>query len=406
MSVSNAAEKRKKMLGDSSRYLELGVSATKADVYGAIESLPVGIDKNTFCKVVEDMTDPSSLYVSLAHADGAGTKSILAYLKHRLTGRLDGFRNIAQDAIVMNLDDVACVGATSGLLLTSIINRNARRIDGTVLREIISAKQRFVELMNEHGVGIQFVGGETADVGDVVKTLLVDACVASRFPRSQLLINQIVPGLTIVGLAAHGPPAIYEKDWNSGIGCNGITLARHELLGGRLRDQFPEICDSAGTQDKLYCGPHNPEDLVPGTSATFLDALLCPTRTYAPIVAKVFATCRKGIRAIVHNTGGAHTKCLRFANNCVIEKDLGTTMPAIFSAIQKASGLASSEMCKVFNLGYRMELYCEPCAAAEVIDIAASFNVSACQIGATVPVSDRDNGTLRVQIGTEAFTIS
>jgi phosphoribosylformylglycinamidine cyclo-ligase len=396
--MSHEKSSQPQPVGDSTHYRSLGVSATKADVYGAIENLPVGISKNTFCKVLPDVFGGSDDYVNVVHADGAGSKSILAYLLFRLTGRLDGFRHIAQDAIVMNLDDMICVGATSRFLLTSIINRNAARINGTILREIIQAKQEFVEKMSSCGITMSFVGGETADVGDVVKTLLVDATLSSRFPRSELLINEISPGLAIVGLSSFGSPATYESTPNSGISSNGITLARHKLLGRTVVDRFPEIYEGDQESPIHYRGPFEPLDILPGTNDTVLDALLSPTRTYAPVLREVFQRCRTAVKAVVHNTGGAHTKCLRFARGCTIRKNLGEDIPPIFRAIQKASSLPWTEMAKVFNLGIRMEIYCDAKAVNDIISIASVFGVQAKLMGHTFASPSDGDGTLQLSI--------
>lgn len=393
-------------IGDARRYVELGVSATKADVFRAIQVLSPGIAPNAFCKVMPDIFEHSTDFVTVAHSDGAGSKSILAYIHYRLTGSLQSFRNIAQDAIVMNLDDLICVGATSGFLLTSIVNRNAYRISGDVLQEIIFAKQQFTDTLRPFGIDIQFVGGETADVGDVVRTILVDANMASRFPRGELLINQITPGLSIIGLGCAGAPTTYESEWNSGIGCNGITFARHSLLGDSVRQQFPEIYDPSMPTEKAYTGPFAPFDNLPNSHTTVLEASLSPTRTFAPVIRKVLENLRAGIHAIVHNTGGAHTKCLRFAQGCIIEKDLGSDIPAIFTAIRYASQLEWPELAKMFNLGYRMELYCDPSCTSEILEIAASFAVPAFEIGRTTANTALNVSELHLSVMGDTYHIT
>jgi phosphoribosylformylglycinamidine cyclo-ligase len=385
MSEHDVKQKIATKIQEAERYARLGVSATKDDVHAAIQGMSAGVAPNAFCKVLPDILGGDADFVNVAHADGAGTKSILAYLHSRLTGSPRAFRGIAQDAIVMNLDDMLCVGATSGFVLTSVINRNARRVDGAILREIILGNQAFVEKMAAYGVEIHLAGGETADVGDLVRTVIVDATMAARFRRSTLLENRIRPGLAIVGLASGGEPAIYEDGWNSGIGCNGLTAARHELLGGGLARQFPESLDPSLDPADAYCGPFEPMAALPATACSVLDALLSPTRTYAPVIRRMLEACRGSISALVHNTGGGHTKCARFADNCLIRKDLGPAIPAIFVEIQKASGMRWAEMATIFNLGYRMEIYCDPQAVSEIIAVAAEFGVGARQIGATAP---------------------
>ena len=393
-------------IGDATRYLEVGVSATKADVYSAIRTLPAGISKRTFCKVLPDVFAGDDNFLAACHSDGAGSKSLLAYLHYRLTGKFDSFLAVAQDAVVMNLDDMLCVGATSHFLLTSVINRNIKRIDGTVLREIIHGTQSFTEKLRRFDIDITFAGGETADVGDVVQTLLVDATLVCRFPRSELIENTIQPGMSIVGLASGGPPSNYESAWNSGIGCNGITFARHELLHRGAIAAFTELADPSADETSVYRGPFEPLSALPGTDSTVLDALLSPTRTYAPIMRTVFRECRRGIGAVVHVTGGGHTKCAKFAEHCVIEKDLGTDIPAIFRVIQSTSQLSWSEMAKIFNLGYRMEVFCDPAAISEITAIAAAFGVRAQQIGHVSSSSKVRRVELRLRIDEQTHSIT
>jgi phosphoribosylformylglycinamidine cyclo-ligase len=367
--------------------------------------MPAGVAPNAFCKILPDVLGGDCEFVNVAHADGAGTKSILAYLHYRLTGNPRAFRGIAQDAIVMNLDDIVCVGATTGFVLASIINRNARQVDGQVLREIILGNQAFSEKMAAHGVDIHLAGGETADLGDLVRTVVVDATITARFRRSLLLENRIRPGLAIVGLASGGEPAVYEDGWNSGIGCNGLTAARHELLGGALSRRFPESLDPGLDPIDAYRGPFEPSAPLPGTACSVLDALLSPTRTYAPVIRRLLDTCRTGISALVHNTGGGHTKCVRFAENCLIRKDLGLTVPAIFAEIKRASGMPWAEMAKIFNLGYRMEVYCEPQAVSDIMAIAAEYRVAACQIGFTA-ANPAGGVRLELTVGGETFDLA
>lgn len=392
-------------IGDAQRYVELGVSATKTDVYGAIKRLPSGVSDKTFCNVIIDPWSNDQNNLMISHSDGAGSKSILAYLYHKTTGSLKGYKNIAIDSIVMNLDDMICVGVTTGFLLTSTINRNARRISGEVLRTLINAKLDFTDLMRDYGVDICFLGGETADIGDVVQTLLVDANMSSVFHKDNLIENSISPMQDIVGFESSGPPAIYESDWNSGIGSNGITLARHELMGGGFHKEYPEIYDISGSDEDLYTGPYSLSDILPNTSVTVLEALLSPTRTFAPVMRHIYKLYKNQIFAAVHNTGGGHTKCLRFAKSCRIEKDFGNEIPQIFMSIKDASGLPWNEMAKIFNLGYRFEVYCEPSITSELIEVSSEFGIKAKKIGVTSPSKNEQGVELNISLFGNCYTI-
>ncbi len=370
-------------ISDSESYAALGVSATKEDVYAAIGGLPP-TESNTFCRTLPDVLCGTADHLTLAHADGAGTKSVLAYLHHRISGSTRAYRGIAQDAVVMNLDDMVCAGATSNFVLTSIINRNATRIDGSVIREIVDATIAFTKRLREFDIRIAHAGGETADVGDVVRTLLVDATMTCQLARNEAIPCKIQPGLEIVGLESGGPPCEYETEWNSGIGCNGITSARHELLNSTVSSRFPEILEPSLPSDIAYRGQFAPEDILPGSEQSVLDALLSPTRTFAPVLRQVLHRHRRDIHAIVHCTGGGHTKCLRFAApGTVIKKNLGPALQPIFAALASCSPLTWPELAKTFNLGVRMEIYCTDVVVPTLLETAASLRVGARHLGQT-----------------------
>lgn len=366
---------------DAKGYRDLGVSATKDEVHAAIAGLPPGLLKHGFCRVNDDVFNGDPAYCVVSHADGAGTKSILAYLAYRLTGDASVFKGIAQDALVMNLDDMLCVGVTGGLVVASLVNRNARRVGGDVLRALVEGTQEFCDRMTRLGVRLVVAGGETADVGDVVKTILVDAVLTGRLERRALISCEPRPGDLIVGLASGGPAAAYEDAANSGIGCNGLTAARHALLNRGVAERFPEAYDETLDPGVVYRGPFAPDDRLPGTEFTVLRALLSPTRTFAPIIKDVLARHRADVSGIVHCTGGGQLKCLRFGQGTRFVKDLGPELPPLFRALKEQSDMSMAEMAKVFNLGYRMELYVRPEAAEGVMAIAHGFGVGARVIG-------------------------
>lgn len=368
---------------ESTKYSQLGVSAAKGEVFGAISSLPRGIVPNAFCKVVEDVFSNDPDYCVLSHADGAGTKSILAYLHYRLYGQPDAFKGIAQDAIVMNLDDALCVGASSGFSLSTIVSRNAKRIPGAIIKAIIEGSQEFIERMNKYGVSMTLCGGETADVGDVVRTALVDSVIATRMRREFLIRNEIKPDQTIVSLASGGDPCAYEDSWNSGIASNGLTAARHVLLGANVREKYQEAFDDALDPSLAYTGPYDLENELPGTKKTILEALLSPTRTFAPVIKTILKELFPHISGLVHCTSGAQTKSLRFGQGIAFHKDIGNDIPEIFREIKRISGMSWGEMAKIFNMGYRMEIYCSKDIVEDVVSIADSFKVKSRIIGNT-----------------------
>jgi phosphoribosylformylglycinamidine cyclo-ligase len=368
---------------DSRRYLELGVSAAKTDVRDAVGALTGSVAPGSFCRVVPDVFNNDPDFCVISHADGAGTKSVLAYLHYRQHGDAAVFKGIAQDAIVMNLDDMLCVGAASGFAVTSIVNRNSRRIESKVLKAIVDGTMEFIARMNALGILMAHCGGETADVGDSVRTVVVDSVLTARLARERLIHNAVRPGLSIVALASGGPAATYETNWNSGIGSNGLTLARHELLNSSLPAEYPEILDDTTRREAAYTGPFQPNDALPGTPSSLLDALLSPTRTYAPIIALALRDYRSDIVGIVHNSGGGQLKCLRFGKRIAYFKDLGPSLPPLFEVLRGAGTTPLVEMARVFNMGFRMEIYCADRVVPALVDIAKSFGVEAKRVGYT-----------------------
>jgi len=365
----------------ASRYEQRGVSSGKEDVHKAISKLDKGLFPKAFCKVVADELTGSVDHCIVMHADGAGTKSALAYAYWKETGDIGVWRGIAQDAVVMNLDDVLCVGATDGILLSSTIGRNKRLIPGEVISEIIEGTEEFLSKMRDLGVGIQSTGGETADVGDLVRTVIVDSTVVCRMERKKVIDNaNIQAGDVIVGLASYGQ-STYESVYNSGMGSNGLTSARHDVFNKALAIRFPETFDPLTLQELVYCGQANLTDPLPGTPLDFGKAVLSPTRTYAPVVAAVFQAMRRQIHGMVHCSGGAQTKVLHFVDGLRIIKNNLFPVPPLFKAIQRMSGTSPEEMYRVFNMGHRMEFYVPEEAAAELLAVARSFKIDAQIIG-------------------------
>jgi phosphoribosylformylglycinamidine cyclo-ligase len=393
---------------ESRRYAELGVSSLKDDVRRATEALPPGLFPGAFCRVMPDLVSGSPDHCVISHADGAGTKSILAYIHWALHGDPRVFRGIAQDAIVMNLDDMLCAGATTNFVVTSIINRNAKRIDGTVLRAIVDGTTEFVSRMNSLGVSMLYAGGETADLGDIVRTLTVDTALTSRVPQSEVVANNIRAGQAIIGLESGGSPASYESEWNSGIGSNGLTFARHLLLRSPLGATGTTVlADDAIADSLVYMGTLAPDAKLPGTAVTALEALLSPTRTFAPIMKAVLAEHRSRISGIVHNSGGGQLKCLKSGNGISYQKDIGNVSSALFQELRNISDLSWGELAKVFNLGYRMEIVCDVDIVDDIVSIAAEFNVGARQIGETTDSPLKQNLlNLRVEGEKYAFAQS
>ncbi len=363
------------------RYSQRGVSSGKEDVHKAIAGLDKGLFPKAFCKVVPDALTGSADHCIVMHADGAGTKSSLAYAYWKETGDLSVWHGIAQDAIVMNLDDLLCVGATDSILLSSTIGRNKRLIPGEVIAALIEGTELFLAKMRDLGIGIQSTGGETADVGDLVRTVIVDSTVTCRMKRSDVIDNaRIRTGDVIVALSCDGQ-ATYEDSYNAGMGSNGLTSARHDVFAKELATKFPETFDPGTPADLVYSGQAQLTDPLEGTPLDFGKAVLSPTRTYAPVVAKVFAAMRSHIHGMVHCSGGAQTKVLHFVEGLRVIKDDLLPIPPLFNAIQRMSGTDWKEMYKVFNMGHRLEFYVPAELAAEIIAISTSFGIAAKVIG-------------------------
>lgn len=367
---------------DNSRYAQRGASAGKEEVHNAIKNVDKGLYPKAFCKVVPDIFTGDNDYCLVMHADGAGTKSSLAYSYWRETGDLSVWRGVAQDAVVMNTDDLLCIGAVSNILLSSTIGRNKRLIPGEVIGAIINGTEEFLQTMRDMGVSIYSTGGETADLGDIVRTIVVDSTVTARLKRSDIINNEdITPGNLIVGLSSFGK-AIYENKYNGGMGSNGLTSARHDVFSKQIANLYPESYDTLMPEDLAYSGSYNLTDSISGTGLTAGELVLSPTRTYAPIITKVLNSCRRGVRGMIHCTGGAQTKILHFAGDFHVVKDNMFDVPPLFDIIQKESGTSWKEMYKVFNMGHRMELYVDGNQAAEeIIAISKEFGVDAKIIG-------------------------
>jgi phosphoribosylformylglycinamidine cyclo-ligase len=371
-----------------SLYSKRGVSAQKEDVHQAIRDLDPGLFPNAFCKIYPDVLGGDRDWVNIMHADGAGTKSILAYLYWKETGEVNVWKGIAQDAIVMNLDDLLCVGITDNIIFSSTIDRNKNRIPGEVLKAIIEGSQEFFEQMSGYNVNITYMGGETADVGDLVRTIAVNGTMTARWPGNKLITNdRIARGDVIVGLASFGQ-SNYESKYNSGLASNGLTSARHDMLGSFYRETYPETYEPSLSSEVTYIGPYRFSDQVhhehngkPYTS-TVGELLLSPTRTFAPFVRELLESAFEKVHGMIHCSGGGQTKCLKYLpQNLRIVKDKLFDPPVIFDLIQKASGADDREMYQVFNMGTRLEIYVEEEAATEIISMANSFGIEARVIG-------------------------
>jgi phosphoribosylformylglycinamidine cyclo-ligase len=363
------------------RYMQRGVSASKEDVHKAIANLDKGLFPQAFCKISPDILGGDAEYCNIMHADGAGTKSSLAYLYWKETGDISVWRGIAQDAVVMNTDDLICVGATDQMLLSSTIGRNKNLIPGEVIAEIINGTEEVLQMLRDNGLGIYSTGGETADVGDLVRTIIVDSTVIGRMKRADVVSNEhIQAGDVIVGLASDGQ-ATYEKTYNGGMGSNGLTSARHDVLGHYLANKYPESFDPSVPSDLVYSGSKNLTDPVPGTPLNVGQLVLSPTRTYAPVIKSILNTMRGQIHGMVHCSGGAQTKVMHFVKDVHVIKDNLFPIPPLFDLIQKESGTSFKEMYQVFNMGHRMEIYLSPNHADEVIQIAQSYGIPAQIVG-------------------------
>lgn len=363
------------------RYNLRGVSASKEDVHNAIKNVDKGLYPKAFCKIIPDILGGDPEWCNIMHADGAGTKSSLAYIYWRETGDISVWKGIAQDALIMNIDDLLCVGATDNILLSSTIGRNKHLIPGEVISAIINGTEELLEELRRQGVSIYSTGGETADVGDLVRTIIVDSTVTCRMRRSDVINNaNISAGDVIVGLASYGQ-ATYETGYNGGMGSNGLTSARHDVFGKYLAEKYPESYDSAVPQELIYSGNTRLTDEVEGAPINAGQLVLSPTRTYAPVIKAILDKMRKDIHGMVHCSGGAQTKVLHFVENKHVIKDNLFPVPPLFDLIQRQSGTPWQEMYKVFNMGHRMEIYVAPEHAQAIIDTAAQFGIEARIVG-------------------------
>lgn len=363
------------------RYMLRGVSASKEDVHNAIKNVDKGLYPKAFCKIIPDILGGDPDYCNIMHADGAGTKSSLAYAYWRETGDLSVWKGIAQDALIMNIDDLLCVGATDGILLSSTIGRNKNLIPGEVISAIINGTEELLADLRSLGVSIHSTGGETADVGDLVRTIIVDSTVTCRMKRSDVIDNgRISAGDVIVGLASFGR-ATYESEYNGGMGSNGLTSARHDVFARYLAEKYPETFDDAVPEELIYSGGCRLTDPVEGTGLDAGRLVLSPTRTYAPVIKVILDEMRHHIDGMIHCSGGAQTKILNFVDRLHVIKDAMFDVPPLFRLIQQQSGTDWKEMYKVFNMGHRMEIYLKPEHAARVIEISKSFGIDARIIG-------------------------
>ena len=381
------------------RYMQRGVSASKEDVHNAIKNIDKGIFPKAFCKIIPDILGGDPEYCNIMHADGAGTKSSLAYLYWKETGDLSVWKGIAQDALIMNIDDLLCVGAVDNILVSSTIGRNKLLVPGEVISAIINGTDELLAELREMGVGVYATGGETADVGDLVRTIIVDSTVTCRMKRADVIDNaNIRPGDVIVGLASYGQ-ATYEKEYNGGMGSNGLTSARHDVFSKYLAEKYPESYEKAVPEELVYSGKLKLTDAVEGSPLDAGKLVLSPTRTYAPVVKKLLDALRPEIHGMVHCSGGAQTKVLHFVgDNCRVIKDNLFPVPPLFRTIKEQSGTEWDEMYKVFNMGHRLEVYLSPEHAEQVIEISKSFNIDA-QIIGRIEESDHKELIIRSEFG-------
>jgi phosphoribosylformylglycinamidine cyclo-ligase len=383
----------------SDRYNQRGVSASKEDVHKAIQQLDKGLFPKAFCKIVPDYLGNDPQYCTVMHADGAGTKSSLAYLYWKETGDLSVWKGIAQDAIIMNIDDLLCVGAIDNILLSSTIGRNKHLIPGEVIAAIINGTEEVLEMLRSNGLNIISTGGETADLGDVVRTIVVDSTVVSRMKRNHVIDNaNIKAGDVVVGLASFGQ-AKYETEYNGGMGSNGLTSARHDVFVHEYASKFPESFDPSVPLELIYSGNYKLTDPTPGAEVNVGKLVLSPTRTYAPVIVEILKNLRSKIHGMVHCSGGAQTKVLHFVENLHIIKDNLFPVPPLFNIIKAQSGTDWSEMYKVFNMGHRMELYVDHEHAESIIAISKGFGVDARIVGRVEP-SHRKQVTIQGEHGT------
>ena len=369
-------------MSSSNKYADRGVSHSKEDVHNAIKNIDKGLFPKSFCKIIPDILSNNSEYCVIMHADGAGTKSSLAYVYWKETKDLSVWKGISQDSLIMNIDDLICVGATDNIIVSSTIGRNKKLIPGEIIKEIIKGNEEVISNLNKHGMNVVSAGGETADVGDLVKTIIVDSTVFCRMKISDVIDNaNIIAGNVIVGLSSFGK-ASYEKDYNSGIGSNGLTSARHDVFEKSLKNKYPESFDNQIRDELVYSGTKKVTDRVENSPLNAGKLVLSPTRTYAPLIKKIFEDIdRKKINGIVHCSGGAQTKILHFIDELHIVKDNLFDLPPVFKLIQKESGTSWKEMYQVFNMGHRMEIYIHPDYASDIIEISKSVGIDAKIIG-------------------------
>lgn len=380
------------------RYQLRGVSAEKEEIYKATKNLYKGLYPNAFCKVIPDILGNNPEYCNIMHADGAGTKSSLAYLYWKETGDLSVWAGIAQDAVVMNTDDLLCTGSTNKMLLSSTIGRNKNLIPGEIISAIIHGTEDFLAKLRSLGIDIYLTGGETADVGDLVRTVIVDSTMITRLKRSEIIENHIKPGDIILGFSSYGR-ASYEDRYNSGMGSNGLTSARHDVLAHYLAERYEESYDHYIPEDLIYSGPHKLTDPTEIEGVDVGKLILSPTRTYLPVIIPILKKFRNQINGMIHCSGGAQTKVLHFVDKLHIIKDNMFELPPIFKMIQEASGTDWKEMYKVFNMGHRLEIYTNRKAAEEMIDMAKDFNIEV-QIVGHVESSDNKHLTIKSKFGT------
>ena len=369
-------------MNNSSKYDSRGVSFDKKEVHDAIKNIDKGLFPNAFCKIIPDLISGDDDYCIVMHADGAGTKSSLAYAYWKETGDLDVWKGISQDSLIMNIDDLICVGAIDNIIVSSTIGRNKKLITGDVIKTIIEGNEYVISKLNSHGINIKSSGGETADVGDLVKTIIVDSTVICRLKKQDVIDNSnIKADNVIVGLASFGQTN-YEDQYNSGIGSNGLTSARHDVFGKYLKDKYPETYDNSLSDDLIYSGSKTLTDKIEGTNLNAGQLVLSPTRTYAPVMKEIFSKInRKKINGLIHCSGGAQTKVMNFVHNKHIIKDNLFDIPPVFNLIQKESGTSWREMYQVFNMGHRLEIYTDNNTAHEIISISDSFSLDAKIIG-------------------------
>ncbi|MDX9811277.1 MAG: AIR synthase-related protein [Bacteroidales bacterium] len=389
-------------MAKESKYSRRGVSSEKEDVHAAIKTIDRGLFPRAFCKIVPDLLAGDDDYCNIMHADGAGTKSSLAYIYWKETGDMSVWKGIAQDAVVMNTDDLLCVGAYDNILLSSTIGRNRNLIPGEVISAVIKGTEEVLEEMRALGVGIWSTGGETADVGDLVRTIIVDSTVVARMKKKDVITNEkIRAGDVIVGLASSGQTT-WEKEYNSGIGSNGLTSARHDVFAPYLASRYPDSFDTTLSYDLVYAGRLKLTDIITELNMTAGKMVLSPTRTYAPVIKEVLETMRPAINGMIHCSGGGQTKVMRFSGSLHVIKDNLFPLPPLFSVIREQSGTPWEEMYRVFNMGHRFEIYTDEKSAGDIISIAGKYNLEARIIG-RCERSDRARLTIKTDTGTYTY---